>query len=81
MMQPWFRRRGKANERKPLPSPSQSGQFKLPIRAGVLLSLAQYVALADAALLAAAHLAVPLILASVVVAFIAAYHFFDGLIE
>jgi hypothetical protein len=39
------------------------------------------VALADAARLYAAHQAVPLIAISVVVTFVAAYRFFDGLIE
>ena len=43
--------------------------------------LAQYVALTDAALLYAAHQAVPLIIVSAAVALVAAYRFFDGLIE
>lgn len=80
-MQPRFRLARKANDEKPLLPPNQSGQFKLPIREVLLLVLAQYAALTDAALLYAAHQAVPLIIASVIAAFVGAYHFFDALIE
>jgi hypothetical protein len=80
-MQPRFQPRRKANGEKLLPRRDQYGPFKISIRSALLLSLAQYVALVDASLLYAAHQAVPLIVASVTAAFVAAYHFFDGLIE
>ena len=63
---------------QPARKPNHEG---LSLRSALLVLLAQYVALADAALLYAAHQAVPLIIVSATVAFVAAYHFFDGLIE
>lgn len=80
-MQPRFRLPRKTNGEEPLPSPHQSGQFRIPIRAALLLLYAQYFALADGALLYDAHQAAPLIVASVIAAFVGAYHFFDGVIE
>jgi len=80
-MQSRFQPPRKENGEKLLPRRNQYGQFKIPIRSALLLLLAQYVALFDAALLYTAHQAVPLIAASVIAAFVAGYHFFDGLIE
>lgn len=67
--QPWFDPAGKENREK------------LSIRVALLVLLAQYVALADAVLLYVAHQAVPLVVVSAMAAFVAAYKFFDGLIE
>jgi len=47
----------------------------------LVVLLAQYAALADAALLYEARQAVPLILVTAAAAFAAAYHFFDDVIE
>ena len=68
-MQPRFRPAGKANGEK------------LSVRSALLVLLALYAALVDAALLYAARQAVPLIVVSAGAAFVAAFHFFDGLIE
>ena len=54
---------------------------KLSVRSALLVLLAQYAALLDAALLYAAHQAVPLIVVTAAAAFVGAFHFFDGLIE
>jgi hypothetical protein len=68
-MQPRFRPAGKANDEK------------LSIRSALLVLLALYAALVDAALLYAAHQAIPLILVTAAGAFVGAFHFFDGLVE
>jgi len=67
--QPWFD-----------PARKENGE-KLSVRVALLVLLAQYVGLADAGLLYVAHQAAPLVVASAMAAFVAAYKFFDGLIE
>lgn len=54
---------------------------KVPQRAALLALLAQYAAGGDAVLMLAAHQAVPLVAATAVGVFAAAWKFFDGLIE
>ena len=61
--------------------PVQPGDPKISIRMALVVLLAQYAALADAALLYVARQAVPLILVTAAAAFAAAYHFFDDVIE
>ena len=67
--QPWFDPARKENREK------------LSVRVALLVLLAQYVAIADAGLLYLAHQALPLVVVSAMAAFVAAYKFFDGLIE
>jgi hypothetical protein len=61
--------------------PVRPDKPKMSVRSALLVLLALYAALVDAALLYAARQAAPLILVTAAGAFVGAFHFFDGLIE
>jgi hypothetical protein len=61
--------------------PPGGDQRKLSVRLALILALALIAGVGDVVLLQLAHQAVPLIVISAVVAFVAAYKFLDGLIE
>jgi hypothetical protein len=67
--------------RKSNEEPLLRDQRKLSVRTALMLTLALLIALGDAALLRAAHQAIPLIVISAVVAFVAALKLLDGVIE
>jgi hypothetical protein len=67
---------GKSDE-----EPPGGDQRKLPVRLALVLALALLAVVGDVVLLHLAHQAVPLIVISAVVAFVATYKFLDSLIE
>jgi hypothetical protein len=71
----------KEHSRKHLPHRKRPKQFKLPVRATLVLLLALYASLASAGLMYAAHEVLPLIVMGAAGVFVTAYGFVDGKIE